>query len=140
MTPQAIALVQHSFARLAPISETTAATFYGRLFQIAPELKPMFRDDLRQQGKKLMSTLNAVVAGLSDLEAVLPAAGRLARLHVTYGVTSAHYMPFGAALLWTLQQELGDDWTPQLAAAWTEAYTTLSNAMMAQAYGRGSAA
>jgi nitric oxide dioxygenase len=139
MTPQAIALVQQSFARLAPISEQTAAIFYGRLFRIAPELKALFHGDMRKQGNKLISTLNVVVAGLTDLDTMLPAAGRLARLHVAYGVASAHYMPFGAALLWTLQHELGDDWTPEVAAAWTEAYATLSNAMLAQAYG-GSAA
>ncbi|MGX7741399.1 globin family protein [Rhodopseudomonas parapalustris] len=135
MTPQAIALVQQSFARLTPISDETATLFYERLFATAPELEPLFHGDMRRQGKKLMSTLNVVVTGLTDLATILPAAGRLARLHVVYGVGAAHYTPFGAALLWTLERELGADWTPELAAAWRDAYAMLSNAMTAAAYG-----
>lgn len=135
MTPEDIALVQASFSKVAPISEQAAALFYGRLFEIAPEVKPLFRGDIKEQGKKLMSTLAVVVGGLTNLPAILPAASRLAKLHVDYGVKAEHYAPVGAALLWTLEQGLGDDWTPELASAWTSAYTTLSGYMIAEAYG-----
>jgi nitric oxide dioxygenase len=92
---------------------------------------------MKEQGKKLMGTLAVVVNGLSNLEAVLPAASALAKKHVTYGVKAADYAPVGAALLWTLEKGLGDAWTPDLAAAWTAAYTTLSDYMIGEAYGRG---
>ncbi|NEW92948.1 globin family protein [Rhodopseudomonas sp. BR0M22] len=134
MTPQAIALVQQSFARLTPISDETATLFYERLFATAPELRALFHGDMRRQGKKLMSTLNVVVTGLTDLATILPATGRLARLHVAFGVSAAHYTPFGAALLWTLEREFGADWTPELAAAWRDAYAMLSETMLAAAY------
>ncbi|WP_322516255.1 globin family protein [Rhodopseudomonas palustris] len=134
MTPDQIALVQRSFSKVAPISEQAARLFYGRLFEIAPEVKPLFaKADIREQGKKLMGTLAVVVGGLTDLPAILPAASRLAKLHVGYGVAPAHYAPVGAALLWTLEQGLGQDWTPDLAEAWTTAYTTLSSYMIAEA-------
>lgn len=140
MTPDQVKLVQESFAKVVPIADQAAALFYGRLFEIAPEVKPLFRGDMKEQGRKLMTTLAVVVNGLSRLEAILPAASALAKKHVGYGVKPADYTPVGAALLWTLERGLGPAWTPQLAAAWTDAYTTLSGFMIGEAYGRTEAA
>ena len=140
MTPDQIALVQDSFKKVVPIADVAADLFYGRLFQIAPEVKPMFRGDIKEQGRKLMATLGVVVTGLTKLETVLPAASALARKHVDYGVKAEHYTPVGAALLWTLEKGLGDAWTPELADAWGTAYGTLSNFMIAEAYGPAQAA
>jgi hemoglobin-like flavoprotein len=140
MTPQQIKLVQDSFAKVAPISEQAAALFYGRLFEIAPEVKPLFGGDMKEQGRKLMATLAVVVNGLADLDAILPAASALAKRHVSYGVKPGHYAPVGEALLWTLERGLGTGWTRELAAAWTAAYTTLSQFMIGEAYGRSAAA
>lgn len=135
MTPSQVDLVQQSFAKVAPISEQAAQLFYGRLFEIAPEVKPMFPGDMTEQRKKLMATLAVVVGSLKNLEAILPAASALAKKHVSYGVMAGHYTPVGAALLWTLEKGLGPDWTPELATAWTTAYTTLSGYMISEAYG-----
>ena len=107
MTPEQVALVQQSFAKVAPISEQAAALFYGRLFEIAPAVKPLFRGDIEEQGRKLMGMLGAVVNGLGNIETILPAASALAKRHVDYGVKAQHYEPVGAALLWTLEQGLG---------------------------------
>ncbi len=82
MTPEQIKAIQSSFAKVAPISEQAAELFYGRLFEIAPAVKPLFHGDMKEQGKKLMGTLAVVVNGLSNLEAVLPAASALAKKHV----------------------------------------------------------
>ena len=84
-----------------------AALFYGRLFEIAPAVKPSLRGDMTEQGCKLMATLGVVVDSLGNLEAVLPAASALAKRDVDYGVKAADYTPVGAALLWTLEQNLG---------------------------------
>jgi hemoglobin-like flavoprotein len=81
-----------------------------------------------------------VVNGLTNLEAILPAASALAQRHVGYGVKAGHYTPVGEALLWTLERGLGAQWTPELAAAWLAAYTTLSQFMIGEAYGRSAAA
>src|SRR5215470_2979050 len=104
MTPAQVKLVQGSFAEVAPISEQAAALFYGRLFEIAPQVKPLFKGDMTEQGRKLMATLGVVVNGLGDLDTVLPAASALAKKHVGYGVTADDYAPVGAALLWTLER------------------------------------
>ncbi len=102
MTPDQIQLVQSSFANVLPIADDAAALFYSRLFEIAPEVKPLFKSDISQQGRKLMATLGVVVNGLTHLEAIVPAAEALAVNHLSYGVKAEHYVPVGEALLWTL--------------------------------------
>jgi nitric oxide dioxygenase len=140
MNPTQIKLVQDSFAKVAPISEQAAVLFYGRLFEVAPSVRAMFPDDMTEQRKKLMATLAVVVNGLSNLEAVLPAASALAKRHVNYGAKPEHYPVVGGALLWTLEKGLGDAWTPEVAEAWTAAYGTLSGYMIEEAYGSAQAA
>ena len=140
MNPTQIKLVQDSFAKVAPISEQAAVLFYGRLFEVAPSVRTMFPDDMTEQRKKLMATLAVVVGGLTNLEAVLPAASALAKRHVSYGAKPEHYPVVGGALLWTLEKGLGDAWTPDVAEAWTAAYGTLSGYMISEAYGSAQAA
>jgi len=140
MTPDQVKLVQQSFAKVAPISETAAVLFYDRLFEVAPAVKAMFPADMTEQRKKLMATLAVVVNGLANLETILPAASALAKRHLSYGARPDHYPVVGAALLWTLEKGLGDGWNADVAAAWTEAYTTLSRYMIYEAYGRPQAA
>jgi hemoglobin-like flavoprotein len=140
MTPDQVKLVQESFAKVAPISETAAVLFYDRLFEIAPSVKAMFPADMTEQRRKLMAMLAAVVSGLGNLESILPAASALATRHVSYGAKKEHYPVVGAALLWTLEKGLGDGWTPEVAGAWTAAYGTLSGFMISEAYGHSQAA
>ena len=140
MTPEQVDLVQQSFAKVAPVSEQAAVMFYDRLFEVAPQVKAMFPSDMTEQRKKLMATLAVVVNGLGNLAAVLPAASALAKRHVAYGAKPEHYPVVGGALLWTLEKGLGAAWTPDVAAAWTAAYGTLSGYMISEAYGRAQAA
>jgi nitric oxide dioxygenase len=140
MTPHQVDLVQSSFAKVAPIADAAAAMFYGRLFEIAPEVKPLFHGDMAEQRRKLMTTLGVVVNGLKNLDAVLPAARALAVKHVAYGVKAAHYAPVGEALIWTLDRGLGADFTSEVRSAWLAAYGALSGVMIAEAYGEQDAA
>lgn len=131
MTPEQITRVQDSFRQVVPIKEEAARLFYGRLFDIAPQLRPMFRNtDIAEQGQKLMATLGFVVGALRQPDALLPAARGLAMRHVGYGVQEEHYAIVGAALLWTLEQGLGDAFTAELHDAWAAAYAMLSDAMI----------
>ena len=140
MNPTQVKLVQESFARVAPISETAAVLFYDRLFEIAPTVRAMFPADMTEQRKKLMAMLAAVVNGLANLDSILPAASALAKRHVAYGAKPEHYPVVGSALLWTLEKGLGDAWTSDVADAWTAAYGTLAGYMISEAYGRSQAA
>src|SRR3974390_485861 len=140
MTPDQVSLVQQSFAKVAPIADQAALLFYDRLFDIAPQVKAMFPEDMTEQRKKLMATLAVVVNGLSNLESILPAASALAQRHVAYGARAEHYPVVGSALLWTLEKGLGEAWTPDVANAWKAAYGTLSAFMISEAYGSPQAA
>jgi len=129
-----VALVQRTWEQVTPIADTAAQLFYGRLFELDPSLAPMFaKSDMAEQRKKLMQMITVAVRGLPRLDELLPAVQALGRRHVGYGVTDAHYDTVGAALLWTLEQGLGADFTPDVRDAWTATYTTLAGVMRSAA-------
>jgi hemoglobin-like flavoprotein len=133
MTPQQVSQVQASFVKVAAIADQAAALFYTRLFETAPETRALFRGDMRVQGQKLMTALATVVNSLDKIEAIVPVTRDLARRHVAYGVEPGHYALVGAALLWTLERGLGNEFTPAVRAAWAAAYAALSELMIASA-------
>lgn len=124
-------LVQESWGKVAPIAETAAGLFYGKLFELDPALKPLFKQsDMKEQGKKLMQMITAAVKGLDTLGELVPAVQALGSRHVKYGVEASHYETVGAALLDTLEKGLGDEFTPETKVAWTITYTTLATVMI----------
>jgi len=133
MTPEQKRLVNESFALVEPIAATAAALFYARLFELDPSLRPMFRGDMAEQGRKLMQTIAVVVAGLDKLDTLVPAVQALGRRHAAYGVRDGHYATVAAALLWTLEQGLGAAFTPAVRQAWATAYGLLASVMQAAA-------
>src|SRR5215472_6010455 len=114
MTPRQVTLVQESFAKIVPIREQAAALFYNRLFAIDPSTRPLFRGDMKSQGAKLMAAIGAVVESLDRIDTIPDDLRTLARRHHRYGVREEHYASVGAALLWTLEQGLGFDFTPDV--------------------------
>jgi hemoglobin-like flavoprotein len=124
-----VALVQSSFAMVEPAGDRLADLFYARLFQLDPPLRDLFGADLHEQNRKLMSMLGFLIGGLSDPDTFLPAARELGQRHATYGARPEHYVTVGAALLWTLEAALGDEFTPDVRSAWHTAYGLLSQAM-----------
>lgn len=134
MNPQQIQLVRSTWQQVLSIQAAAADLFYGRLFELAPDTRPLFKRDIHAQGAMLMATLDAVVRSLHDLRAVLPTAQQLARRHVGYGVKPHHYDSVGTALIWTLEQGLGAALTPAARQSWLLAYDALAGAMKAAAY------
>jgi len=129
MTPDAQRLVRNSFARIAPNAEATAGVFYDRLFALDPSLRSLFKDDMADQGRKLMTVIGTAVANLHRLETIVPTVQALGQRHIGYGVKPTHYQTVAAALLWTLERGLGDEFTPETRRAWVECYTTLASTM-----------
>lgn len=129
MNSEQIHLVQSTFELVRPIAATAADLFYKRLFVLDPSLRPMFKGDLVDQGRMLMSMLNTAVNGLTHLESTIPVVRQLGARHVKYGVRDEHYATVGSALLWTLEQGLGDKFTPAVREAWTAAYGLLAGQM-----------
>ena len=122
-------LVQSSFAKVVPILDQAGELFYTHLFEVAPSFRPLFKGNMENQQRKLMSTLAIAVEGLGNPEGIIPTLQKLGRSHAGYGVKEEYYETVGETLLWTLEQGLGEDFTPSVRAAWTEAYRFLSEIM-----------
>jgi len=130
MTGEQIYLVRSTWEQVVPIADTAAQLFYGRLFELKPELRGLFQHaDMPAQRRKLMEMLAVAVVSLDRLATIRPALENLGRRHVGYGVRDHHYEVVGAALLWTLEQGLGDGFTVSVRDAWSEAYTALATIM-----------
>ena len=134
LTPHQIQLIQQSFAKVDPIADQAAEIFYNKLFEYEPSVRPLFKSDIRNQGRKLMSTLKVAVKALDDLDALVPVLQKMAVKHVEYGVRAEHYTPVGNALLYALKVGLGKDWTPELRQAWVEVYRLIAKTMKDAAY------
>lgn len=129
MTPEQIELVKSSWAKVLPIADTAAELFYGKLFQLDPSLKPLFKGDMVEQDKKLMRMINTVVNALDRLDTIVPAAQQLGIRHIGYGVKDEHYDTVGVALLWTLEAGLGTAFSKPTKQAWATAYGVLADTM-----------
>jgi hemoglobin-like flavoprotein len=117
---------------VVPISETSAGLFYGRLFEVEPEFRALFparEGAMQEQGRKLMQTISIAGNGLGRLDRITPAVQVLGRRHVAYGVRDGDYDTGGATLLWTLEQGLGDAFTPEASEAWAETYGLIADVM-----------
>jgi hemoglobin-like flavoprotein len=130
MSPEQRELVKQTWQKVAPTADAAARLFYDRLFEIDATTRPLFNaTNLAEQRRKLIQALTIVVQGLDHQEELVPNLQNLGRRHAQYGVTDGHYDTVGAALLWTLEQGLGSDWSPEVKAAWSRAYAVLADVM-----------
>jgi len=130
MTPEQVRLVRDSYPAIAEQSEPIAALLYGRLFELAPEVRPMFKQEIAIQGRKLMDMLAALVGHLdrfADLEPMVKAMGQR---HAGYGVKLQHYEVVSSALIWAIGFALHDELSPDLKAAWRALIQMVSAVMM----------
>lgn len=129
ITQQQKDLVKKTWVMVVPISDKAAELFYGRLFELEPEYKAMFKHDMTEQGKKLMKTINIAVEALDDLEPLIPTLKQMGADHVGYGVKERDYNVVGASLLWTLEKGLGEEFTDEVKNAWGAVYEVLASVM-----------
>ena len=135
ISPEERMLVQDSFNKVMANSDNAADLFYGYLFEIAPELEPLFANaNMGEQGSKLMNMIAAVVGSLNDFHRVLPALKEMGERHVGYGVKKEHYPLLGESLLWTLEQSLGDEFSPAAKEAWANVYNIIVDVATQEAY------
>jgi len=129
MTNEQIDLVKKSFEKIVPISDNAAALFYAKLFDINPKLRALFKNDMKEQGRKLMQVLSYTVESLDEIDALLPQVRALGARHVGYGVVERDYETVGTALLWTFEKALSREFTPKMRAAWAAVYNLLAQTM-----------
>ncbi|PKF49101.1 globin family protein [Enterovibrio nigricans] len=132
LTPKQITLITSSFKKVEPISLKAAEIFYDTLFSYDPTLKPLFKGDMKQQGRKLMAMIHAAVNSLDSPENLAPVLKQLAQRHVSYGVKTTHFTPVCNALLHTLKIGLGDEFTPEVRDAWSTMLHFVSDVMKAE--------
>ena len=128
-----IKLVRRTFDLVVPVAGVAADLFYDRLFYLAPSLRRLFPEDMRDQKRQLMVMIATAVQSLDDLDGLIPQVKALGARHARYGVTAAHYRTVGAALIWTLERGLGNVFTPDVERAWTRVYHLLAATMQAGA-------
>ena len=132
LTPDQVRLIRESFGMLEP-DRKIAERFYERLFEIAPDLRPLFRPDMTGQGMRFMSTLAVIVQHLDDPAALEAYVQRLAEGHAAYGVKAAHFEPMRKALVDTMREALGERFPAGADEAWAAAYDHLAERMIAHA-------
>lgn len=123
-------LVRESFESLKQYDTAVVVLFYGRLFEIAPEAKALFKIDIRKQSKKLLDTLSTTVDALDRFEELSPFLRELGRRHLGYGVQPEHYGMLKSALLWAFGQGLGLEFDRETRAAWDQLLTSISTVML----------
>jgi len=131
MTQQEIRLVQESVEEILPHTQEMGDLLYQRLFEIAPEVKSLFKTDMTLQSRKLMSILVHVIANLDQLDKLTEEFKGLAAKHHDYQITPKHYRFLKSAFLWTLEQKMSN-WNTDLESAWRIAYDTLAGAMIVE--------
>jgi len=135
LTPHQVALVQSTFCTVQPMTATAAELFYKRLFEIDPAAATLFKEDMRQQGRKFMQVLAVAVGSLSNMPTLVPIVQRLGLRHAAYGVNAQQYDSVQQALLWTLALILQDDYTDEVRSAWATAYAMFAGVMKEAAWG-----
>jgi nitric oxide dioxygenase len=130
MTPEQINLITQSFDKMWPIRRNLAIQFYNRFFEIAPDARRLFPDDMGRLHLKLMDTIAAIVGALDNRALFQSIIGHTARQHARFGVTPSQLTAFGDALIWSLEQQLGVAFTPVLKEAWSALYKEMKTEMI----------
>jgi hemoglobin-like flavoprotein len=123
-------LVRKSFAAVEPQADVAALVFYRRLFELAPGLRPLFKTDIHEQSRKLMDMLALALSLLERPAELADELGQLGARHAGYGTKPEHYEIVRHALLDMLAEVLGDAFTSEMLAAWSELYDFIESAML----------
>ena len=130
MTPEQIDLVRKSFDALWPFRRRLAEHFYSRFFELAPDARRLFPNNLERQQLKLMDTIAAIVGTLDQREIFQSIISQTGRKHADFGAQTSHFVVFGEALIWGLQQQFGPAFTPEMQQAWIVRYDAIQAEMM----------
>ncbi len=131
-TEDEISIVRENWAKASADPDAAAGIFYGKLFETAPGVKPLFSGDMKQQGRKLMQMISIAVNNMDRIEEIVPALVELGERHDDYGAETAHYPVVGEVLIDTLRTALGDEFTDEAEAAWSKTYSAIASVMISR--------
>ncbi|HAS39985.1 MAG TPA: hypothetical protein DCS93_05870 [Microscillaceae bacterium] len=132
MTTQEIKLVRNSWANVLLNREEAGNIFYKTLFGLSPEIRDLFKSDLKTQNQKLMSSITLIVTKLNKLDNLQQEVHFLAKRHLNYQVKPAYFYAFGEAFITMLATTFKkfNEWTPAMESAWMKVYQLISQAMI----------
>lgn len=130
MTPEQVDLITGSFDAIWPIRRKISPLFYSRFFELAPDARRLFPNDMDRQHIKLMDTIAAIVGALDQRALFQSIITHTGRKHARFGVSQSHFVAFGDAMVWCLEQQFGSAFTPELRAAWIALYDAVQSEMM----------
>jgi hemoglobin-like flavoprotein len=130
MTPEQIDIVRKSFDSIWPVRRKLADLFYSRFFELAPDTRRLFSDDMERQQLKLMDMIATIVGTLDKGEIFQSIISHSGRQHALFGAKPLHFAAFGDALIWGLEQQFGAAFTPEMKEAWIKLYDAVQNQMI----------
>jgi len=130
MTADDLHQVRKSFAKVEAMGHVGALLFYQRLFEVAPQVRPLFSTEIETQSKKLTQMLTAVIGLAEKPEEFRATLEDLGARHVDYGALPGHYPVVVDSLLHMLEKVLGPEFTPKLRSLWTGVLNTIAQMMM----------
>jgi hemoglobin-like flavoprotein len=126
-----IAILEESFDVVATRGEELIERFYERLFDSAPEVRPLLAEtDMPRQRQMLLGALVLLRKSLRNLASIVPALQALGARHATNGVRPEHYPIVGTALLSSLAKIGGSAWRCEYTRAWADAYFVVQETML----------
>jgi hemoglobin-like flavoprotein len=131
MTADQVRLVRDSLDALHEDAEPFSLLFYGKLFELDPDSRRLFHNDLAVQGRKIMDMLTSVAESLDNFEPMRARLAELGRKHAQYGVRPEQYDTLTTALLWSIGQALGPSFDAPTRVAWRLAINAICVAMKA---------
>ena len=130
LSPQHERLIQETWRRFQPVAADHARYFYDKLYELDPESQALFATtNMDEQRHRLMETIGHLISEIGNPDVFVTELIALGRRHAAYGVRDSDYDSAGVALLWTLEQALGADFTPETRDAWNEAYHAMASVM-----------
>ncbi len=129
-TDREIEVVRKTWEIAGADPDAAATLFYGKLFAKAPGVRPLFPEDMKAQGQKLMTMIGVAVNNMDEIEKIVPAVEASGKRHADYGALPDHYPVVGEVLIDTLATALGDDFTDEAREAWVKTYGILSTVMI----------
>jgi hemoglobin-like flavoprotein len=129
VTPRQKQIIRETFPLIREIAIPVSLLFYGRLFDLDPSLRRLFKIDLKEQSKKLVAMLDALVEGIDDWEKIVPVLRELGQRHVGYGVKEQHYDTVCSALVWAIGQALQPGFDKEVRTAWTAVIQAVNEQM-----------
>jgi nitric oxide dioxygenase len=130
-------LVRESLEAIQEYSNAVTKLFYGRLFEVAPEVRGLFKNSIDEQSKKLLEMLGTIVDSLDRLQELEPRLIELGRRHAGYGVKPEHYDLVRTALLWSIARALDNEFDAETKTAWNEMLRAVTAVMLERTAGAG---